>query len=652
MRVSLRKSKEVEKEGGRYLFFLKQQIYFNDQRETVENESAHLLLFSGLTHKHKKNDKKLQKRKKTKFFLLMLMFIILFFFFYFGLRILYCLFFGERESLQNHLQRIFHVGLESLKPLSPNSAIHNTVITAESDSHNISALEASLVIGRNQLLSSPSNSKDASLRGVDDSAELVNTEASEVGDGESSSGELSGGELTFTALGGEVLDGFVDAGQTEGFNVGDEGSEETVVGVDSNVDVTGVELTNGGLHPGAVALGDLLQSQRGSLDDEVVDGELVSSISLLVKTRTDLLQFVHPHIDGQIVVRDLLLGFGEPLSNNLTDVGVGDVLKGSSRLSTTRGVHDISSDDALVGASALDRAKVDTLSSSNRLGEGRGNDTGARGRGDTESGGLSGGSSRGSSRGGLSNRGSSSGGLRSGRGRGSFQNIVFEGSNIGLILDHNGKGVTNVQSLGGLNQDFGEVPFVCEFPVHGRFVGFDHGNGLDSNKVSFLLLPLNQVSSFHCGGEGGEGDDGVLRVFFGAVPSPGDGGGGGGGEERGVLKGSGGGGGERGKGGGRERSSPLCGQTAEADVLCLGDRQRAPGGETANSHSACGRDTAREHPNGEGEGKETGKASREREKVGGLEKKKKKKKKKRWDNEPDEWERFQGSNTNHLVKPS
>ena len=464
------------------------------------------------------------------------------------------------EKLQNHLQRILHVGLESLEPLSTNSPIHNTVIAAEGDSHHISSLETGLVISRDQLLSSSPNSKDASLRGVDNSAELVDAEPSKVGDGESSSGELGGGEFTFATLGGEVLDGVVDVDEAKRFNVRDEGGEETVVGVDGDVDVAGVKLTSGLFHPRAVALGDLLQSQTTGLDDKVVDGELVSSISFLVEASTDGLQLVHPHVDAQIVVRDLLLGLGEPLSNDFTDVGVRVVLEASDRLLTTGGVHDISSDDALVGPGSLHSAKVNTLSRSDSLSERRGNHTAPRGRGrDTE---LNRGSrgSRGLSSGG---RGRSGGGLSGGGGSsGSFQHVVLEGSNVGFLLDHDGKRVTNVQALRRLNQNFGDVTFVCEFPVHGGLIGFDNGDRLVSDKVTFLFLPLDQVSGFHCGGEGGEGDDGVIGVVFGAVPPPGEGVGGSGEEGSTVFiqKGRGGRGkGERGRG---EGSGPLCGQAA------------------------------------------------------------------------------------------
>ena len=89
---------------------------------------------------------------------------------------------------------------------------------------------------------------------------------------------------------------------------------------DVDVDVLPSEV----LLPRAVHTRHLLQRKRGGLDDKVVHRDLARR-----GRRVDLLpqleHRVHLALDGEVVVRDGLLGLEQALGGDAADLGVGDV---------------------------------------------------------------------------------------------------------------------------------------------------------------------------------------------------------------------------------------------------------------------------------------------------------------------------------------
>ena len=90
------------------------------------------------------------------------------------------------KTSQHEGKRIFEVTFESGQPSSTNSSIHGSVIRAEGHLHGLDSLEAPLFLGSwNKFSFSRADGKNARLRRVDDSCEVVDPEHAKVRDCES-----------------------------------------------------------------------------------------------------------------------------------------------------------------------------------------------------------------------------------------------------------------------------------------------------------------------------------------------------------------------------------------------------------------------------------------------------------------------------------
>lgn len=142
------------------------------------------------------------------------------------------------------------------------------MVSTQSHLHNLDSLEA-LGVFRSKLEFSCglANSKDARLRGVDDSSKFVDAEHAEVGNGESAALVLFRLELTVTSSGGKSLGLGRNSGKTLGTDVFDDGGNETVGGSNSDTDVGLLVHADSLAKPTRVSLGDVCESQRSSFDD-------------------------------------------------------------------------------------------------------------------------------------------------------------------------------------------------------------------------------------------------------------------------------------------------------------------------------------------------------------------------------------------------
>lgn len=86
--------------------------------------------------------------------------------------------------------------------------------------------------------------------------------------------------------------------------------------------------------PSSVDFGNLLQGKSRGLDDKVIDRKLVLALRRLVKHLTKLADLIHINLNGDIVVGNSLLGFGQTATNDAAHVGGRNISEGitSSRL--------------------------------------------------------------------------------------------------------------------------------------------------------------------------------------------------------------------------------------------------------------------------------------------------------------------------------
>lgn len=151
-----------------------------------------------------------------------------------------------------------------------------------------------------------------------------------------------------------------------------------------------------------------MKCESGSLDDEVVDGKLDTSLDTLllstisrlgsgVEGGTKLVDSVHVDFDGEVVVRNGRFGFGEAGSDNFSHVGSGsvDVLssgtsgRGSGSLSGSRSggrgggrleFLDVLLENSTFRSGTLDLAEGNTLLESETLGHRSSENDGSVGR--------------------------------------------------------------------------------------------------------------------------------------------------------------------------------------------------------------------------------------------------------------------------------
>lgn len=193
---------------------------------------------------------------------------------------------------------------------------------------------ALLGLDGNSDLAGGANSQDTGLRGVDDSGEALDSSVhAHVGDGESAALVLLGLKLVLAGTLAKVLDLLGDAGESETLNILDDGGDQTGGGRHSDTDVSGVVLTDHGLAvllaPAGVNLGDLQKGNSACLDQEVVDGKLVLTLSGSVKGLTELQKLGNRESGGDKVVGVLGHGLLQTVGNGLAHRADGDFLEGS-----------------------------------------------------------------------------------------------------------------------------------------------------------------------------------------------------------------------------------------------------------------------------------------------------------------------------------
>lgn len=241
------------------------------------------------------------------------------------------------------------------------------------------------LLSLNRNLQHSADSKDTSLWRVDNGSEALNSGVhAQVGDGEGSALVLVGLELAIAGLGSKRFDLRRDGLEALAVGILDDGGHEAGGGGDGDGNVSVRVLADNTLllEPGRVDGGDLEESGGDTLDEEVVDGELILAIpGRSVEGLAELEELGDGEVGRDVVVGVGDLGLSEPRGDNLAHVGEGNVDKGgasgdasgsaSSASSSARWLVflDISLGDPSVLASALDVIEWDALLRSDAPGE-------------------------------------------------------------------------------------------------------------------------------------------------------------------------------------------------------------------------------------------------------------------------------------------
>lgn len=247
------------------------------------------------------------------------------------------------------------------------------MVEAGSKGDLVIELNTGLVIGGNGNLLGGTNSKDGSLGRVDDSSEMVNSGVhAHVGDRDGTTLILLRLELAITGLLGERLDLARDGLEATALNTGDNRGDETSGCGNGNRDVDVVELADVAVAPARVDLGNLAAGNSDSLDQEIVDGELVLAIGRAVQSLAELEELADGDGAGDVEVRVGLGGLDQTVGNGLAHAADGDVLVGSAGGAAggraTAGLLDILLGDLTVLASTLEAIDVNTLLTGKSLG--------------------------------------------------------------------------------------------------------------------------------------------------------------------------------------------------------------------------------------------------------------------------------------------
>jgi hypothetical protein len=219
------------------------------------------------------------------------------------------------------------------------------------------------------------NGQDTRLRGVDDSSEPLDGRVhSHVGDGESAALVLLGLELSVAGLASKRLDVLGDGDKTLRVRVLNDGGHQADRGGDGDRDVRSGELLDDalGLTVRAVDLGDLEQRRGDSLNQEVVDRQLVFSVGRGVEGLAELEELADGKSALHVVVRVGVLRLSQALRNNLAHGGQGDVDAGGSSSGSGSGLEvlDIGLGDSATRAGPLNLLEWDSLLQSEGLGRG------------------------------------------------------------------------------------------------------------------------------------------------------------------------------------------------------------------------------------------------------------------------------------------
>ena len=239
--------------------------------------------------------------------------------------------------LQQKLQGVLDDLLQLLDPFTADGAVNHLVVEATSDDDLVIPLGDGALLGLDgdSNLAGGANSQDTGLRGVDDSSEALNGGVhAHVADGEGAALVLLGLELVLAGTLAKVLDLVGDAGETETGDVLDNGGDQTNGSGHSDANVSGLVLADDGLAvnllPAGVDLGNLLEGNGASLDEEVVDGELVLALGGGVQSLAELHELSDRQGGGDEVVGVLGHGLLQTVGDGLAHGGDGDVLVGGT----------------------------------------------------------------------------------------------------------------------------------------------------------------------------------------------------------------------------------------------------------------------------------------------------------------------------------
>lgn len=235
---------------------------------------------------------------------------------------------------------------------------------------------ALLGLNGNSHLADGADGQNTSLGRVDHGGEALNGRVhTHVADGEGTTLVLLGLELVVTGTLTQVTDLVGDAGQTQSLHVLDNRSDQTGGSGHGNADVSGFVLTDHRLavllDPAGVDLGHLHEGGGASLDEEVVDRELVLALSGGIQSLAKLHELSDGQSGGDEVVGVLVHRLLEAVGDSLAHRGNRDVLKGGAgRGARAAGLvllHILLGDLAAT-ASALESLDRDTLLQSQSLG--------------------------------------------------------------------------------------------------------------------------------------------------------------------------------------------------------------------------------------------------------------------------------------------
>jgi hypothetical protein len=277
-------------------------------------------------------------------------------------------------NLQKELKRVLDNLLDLLEPLSTDGTVNDLVVEAGSEGDLVIELNTGLVVGGDGNLLGGTNGEDGSLGRVDDSGEVVNSRVhAHVGDGDGTTLVLLGLELAITSLLGKRLDLRRDSLKTTALNTGDDGGDKTSRGGNGDGNVDGVELADVTVAPAGVDLGNLSAGNSDSLDQEIVDGELVLAVGRGVESLAELEKLADGERAGDEEVRVGLGGLDQTVGNGLAHAADRDVLVGSAGGTgdgAADSLLDIGLSDLSVLAGTLDAIDADTLLASKSLGGG------------------------------------------------------------------------------------------------------------------------------------------------------------------------------------------------------------------------------------------------------------------------------------------
>lgn len=233
---------------------------------------------------------------------------------------------------------------------------------------------AVLVLGGDGNLAGGANGEDGSLGRVDDGSEVIDSVVhTHVGDGNGATLVLLGLELAFAGLLGQLLDLVGNSLETTALDSSDDGGDETSGGGNSDRHIDSAELANVTLTPARVDLGNLATGDGDSLDEEVVDGQLVLAIGSAVQSLAELAELADGDGAGDVKVRVGLGGLKQAVGNGLAHAGDGDVLvssAGGSDDGAAEGLLDILLSDLATLAGALEAIDAEAILTGQSLGGG------------------------------------------------------------------------------------------------------------------------------------------------------------------------------------------------------------------------------------------------------------------------------------------